>query len=88
MPLLRRHVLRISSLAALVAAAASHPASAQTVLAPSGDSAVTQPGGTEGRSARRNIQEAFRNGDVVGHPSRPVNLGMQRDRSRHRAPRF
>ncbi|WP_457105397.1 hypothetical protein [Methylobacterium sp. P5_C11] len=64
------------------------PASGQTVLAPSGDSAVTQPGGTQGRSARRNIQEAFRNGDVIGHPSRPVNLGMQRDRSRHRAPRF
>ena len=43
-------------------------AQAQTVLVPSGDSAITQPGGTEGRAARRNIREAIRNGDVVGVP--------------------
>ena len=45
------------------------PSRAQTVLAPSGDSAITQPGGAQGRAARRNVEEAFRNGDVVGtHP--------------------
>ena len=43
-------------------------AQAQTVLVPSGDSAITQPGGTEGRGARHNIREAVRNGDVVGVP--------------------
>ncbi|MDF2600179.1 MAG: hypothetical protein K0Q54_3002 [Methylobacterium brachiatum] len=44
-------------------------AQAQTVLVPSGDSAITQPGGTEGRGARHNIREAVRNGDVVGVPA-------------------
>ncbi|WP_426314232.1 hypothetical protein ACN9MF_24905 [Methylobacterium fujisawaense] len=63
-------------------------ASAQTVLAPSGDSAVTQPGGTAGRSARRNIREAYRNGDVIGHRPGPVAPVSQRDRSRHTQPRF
>lgn len=64
------------------------PASAQTVLAPSGDSAVTQPGGTAGRSARRNIREAYRNGDVIGHRPGPVAPVSQRDRSWHAPPRF
>lgn len=41
------------------------PAQAQTVLAPSGDSAITQPGGAQGRAGRRNVGEAFRDGDVV-----------------------
>ncbi|SFL37330.1 hypothetical protein [Methylobacterium pseudosasicola] len=58
--------LRIPIAALLIALAAA--AQAQTVLVPSGDSAVTQPGGTEGRAARRNIREAIRNGDVVGVP--------------------
>lgn len=55
-------------------------AQAQTVLAPSGDSAVTQPGGTQGRAARRNIREAVRNGDVVGVPpgARRADVGPRR----------
>ncbi|MGU3544547.1 hypothetical protein [Methylobacterium sp. A52T] len=64
------------------------PASAQTVLAPSGDSAVTQPGGTAGRAARHNIQEAYRNGDVVGHRHAPVAPAPRPDRPRRTSPRF
>ena len=60
-------------------------ARAQTVLVPSGDSAVTQPGGTEGRAARRNIREAIRNGDVVGVPP-GTRLSETERRRRHRAP--
>jgi hypothetical protein len=55
-----------SALAAISLICAAGSAEAQTVLAPSGDSAVTQPGGTEGRAAQHNIHEAIRNGDVVG----------------------
>ncbi|WCS24576.1 hypothetical protein LOK46_26175 [Methylobacterium sp. NMS14P] len=64
------------------------PVSAQTVLAPSGDSAVTQPGGTAGRAARHNIQEAYRNGDVVGHRHVPVAPAPQPDQPRRTNPRF
>ncbi|MEE7505313.1 hypothetical protein MMR14E_19845 [Methylobacterium mesophilicum] len=64
------------------------PSSAQTVLAPSGDSAVTQPGGTAGQAARHNIQEAYRNGDVVGHRPAPVAPAPRPDRSRRTDPRF
>lgn len=54
-------------------------AQAQTVLAPSGDSAVTQPGGTQGRGARHNLRQAVRDGDVVGVPpgARGVDLGTR-----------
>ncbi|GJE13742.1 hypothetical protein FOHLNKBM_4806 [Methylobacterium longum] len=55
-----------SALAMIALLCAADSAQAQTVLAPSGDSAVTQPGGTEGRAAQRNLREAIRNGDVVG----------------------
>ena len=64
------------------------PASAQTVLAPSGDSAVTQPGGTAGRAARHNIREAYRNGDVVGHRHAPVTPEPRPDQPRRTNPRF
>ncbi|SDN27173.1 hypothetical protein SAMN05216360_10729 [Methylobacterium phyllostachyos] len=56
-------------LAAALSIGLAGGAQAQTVLVPSGDSAITQPGGTEGRGARRNIREAVRNGDVVGVPA-------------------
>ncbi|MCJ2063564.1 hypothetical protein MKK63_12695 [Methylobacterium sp. J-088] len=55
---------RVGAAAALLIMSAAS-AQAQTVLAPSGDSAITQPGGAQGRAGRRNVEEAFRNGDVV-----------------------
>ena len=61
-------VLFLRILAAALSIGLADAAQAQTVLVPSGDSAITQPGGTEGRGARHNIREAVRNGDVVGVP--------------------
>ncbi|MCJ2095285.1 hypothetical protein MKK67_22670 [Methylobacterium sp. J-072] len=74
--------LRILVAALLIGLAGA--AQAQTVLVPSGDSAVTQPGGTEGRAARRNIREAIRNGDVVGVP--PGTRTSEVERRLHRNP--
>lgn len=80
-----------SALAAVALACVAGPSRAQTVLAPSGDSAVTQPGGTEGRAARRNLREAIRDGDVVGapraHPHRPGDPRAPRDAAPLRAVR-
>ncbi|MCJ2059615.1 hypothetical protein MKL09_24125 [Methylobacterium sp. J-048] len=79
--------LRILIAGLLIALAGA--AQAQTVLVPSGDSAVTQPGGTEGRAARRNIREAIRNGDVVGVPpgTRTLEAGRKLLPRNHGRPR-
>jgi hypothetical protein len=78
----------LSGCAAIAVLLGAGPAAAQTVLAPSGDSAVTQPGGTAGRAARHNIREAYRNGDVVGHWPALATPASPPDRSRRTNPRF
>ena len=45
---------------------------AQSYEAPGGDTAVTEPGGTEGRDANRNIREGIRDGELVGTPREGV----------------
>ena len=43
-------------------------AEAQSFIAPGGEPAVTEPGGTEGRDGRRNVIEGIEDGEAVGVP--------------------
>ena len=57
---------------------------AQSYSAPAGESAVTEPGGMEGRDGRANVLEGIRYGDAVGVPPQAADgyVGERRTRRR------
>ncbi|MCJ2055721.1 hypothetical protein MKL09_04030 [Methylobacterium sp. J-048] len=61
-------------------------APAQSFIAPGGEPAVVEPGGTEGRDGRRNVIEGIEDGEAVGVPPRAADgfEGERRVRSRRR----
>ena len=74
------NAMKLSALAIALGAliASGNAIQAQSYEAPGGDTAVTEPGGTEGRDARRNIREGIEDGERVGAPRREGVEGLRR----------
>jgi len=62
-------------------------APAQSFIAPGGEPAVTEPGGTEGRDGRRNVIEGIEDGEAVGVPPRAAEGYEDERRVRRRRDR-